>query len=40
LDNLTLLSRDRLESRQGEVDAPTMKALCRALAIALACDFE
>ncbi|MEX2624764.1 MAG: type II toxin-antitoxin system PemK/MazF family toxin [Acidimicrobiia bacterium] len=40
LDNLTLLSRDRLESRQGEVDAPTMTALCRALAVALACDFK
>ena len=38
LDNLTLVSRDRFESRHGEVDETTMTALCRALAIALACD--
>jgi mRNA interferase MazF len=40
LDNLTLLSRDRLESRHSQVDEPTMAALCRALAVALACDFK
>jgi mRNA interferase MazF len=38
LDNLTLLTRDRLDYRLGQVDATTMVDLCRALAIAVGCD--
>lgn len=38
LDNLTLLHRDRLEHRLGQLDEATMKQMCQALAIAVGCN--
>ncbi|MGH3837935.1 MAG: type II toxin-antitoxin system PemK/MazF family toxin [Pseudonocardiaceae bacterium] len=38
LDNLTLLRRDRLVRRVGLLGPERMTDLCRALAIAVACD--
>ncbi len=39
LDNLTLLRRDRFQRFVGRLCAARMEELCRALAIALACDW-
>jgi mRNA interferase MazF len=38
LDNLTLLPRERFVRRIGELAPSRMEELCRALAIAVACD--
>lgn len=38
LDNLTLLRRDRFVHRIGALSASRMEDLCRALAVAVACD--
>lgn len=38
LDNLTLLRRDRFRRFLGRLSAARMDELCRALAVALACD--
>ncbi len=40
LDNLTLLSRDRLEQRLGQLNESTMNELCRALGIAVGCTWS
>jgi mRNA interferase MazF len=40
LDNLTLLSRDRFEHRVGQLDEATMNQMCRALAIAVGCNWS
>lgn len=37
LDNVQLVSRDRLKRRVGRVTAPSMSAICRALAVATGC---
>jgi mRNA interferase MazF len=37
VDNLQLVSRDRLVRRIGRVTAPSMTAICRAVAIATGC---
>ncbi len=39
-DNTFLLSRGRLVRRLGRVDATTMRAACKALAVATGCVFE
>jgi mRNA interferase MazF len=39
LDNLTLLRRDRLEDRLGQLNESTMIELCRALGIAVGCNW-
>ncbi|MGH8911272.1 MAG: type II toxin-antitoxin system PemK/MazF family toxin [Acidimicrobiia bacterium] len=38
LDNLTLLRRDRLDRRIGQLDVGRMQELCAALNIALGCN--
>lgn len=40
LDNLTLLRRDRLEHRLGQLSESTMSELCRALVIAVGCNWS
>lgn len=40
LDNLTLLSRDRLEHRIGQLRDATMSELCRALGVAVGCNWS
>lgn len=37
VDNVQLVSRDRLMRRVGRATAPSMKAICRALALATGC---